>query len=312
MSEVLVLGATGTTGSRVAAFLHERGVPVRPASRTPAGSDRAASRTPTGSVRAGSRGSGVPVRAVSGAPGPYVRFDWAERRTYAPALRGISAVYLVAPTGVTDPVPFVEPFLEEAVRQGVRRVVQLSSSAVPEGGPGLGAVHRLVRTMMPEWAVLRPSWFMQNFTGPSLELRERDGEILSATGDGRVAFIDAGDIAAVAGHALTDERSHDTAHVLTGPEALSYDDVAALLAERHGRPVRHRAVSVDELAAHFAARGLPAEYAAVLAALDDDLRGGSEERVTGTVERITGRPPRAFRETLADEYPPAYTRLRVR
>ncbi|MFD0474849.1 SDR family oxidoreductase [Nonomuraea thailandensis] len=132
MSEVLVIGATGTTGSRVAAFLRERGVPVRTAGR---------------------------------GQGTHVRFDWAERATHAPALRGVSAVYLVAPAGVADPVPLVEPFLEEAVRQGVRRVVQLSSSAVPEGAAGLGEVHRLVRTAMPEWAVLRPSWFMQNFTG---------------------------------------------------------------------------------------------------------------------------------------------------
>ncbi|NJP88596.1 NmrA family NAD(P)-binding protein [Nonomuraea sp. FMUSA5-5] len=270
MSGVLVLGATGTTGSRVAAFLRGRGVPVRTASRR-------------GDPR-------------------HVRFDWTERETYAPALRRVSAVYLVGPVGVADPVPFVEPFLEEAVRQGVRRVVQLSSSAVPEGAPGLGEVHRLVRTTVPEWAVLRPSWFMQNFTGPSLELRERDGDLLSATGKGRVAFIDAGDIAAVAGHALTDERSHDTDHVLTGPEALSYDDVAALLTERHGRPVRHRAVPVEELAGHFAQRGLSPEYAALLAALDDDIRGGAEDRVTDTVERVTGRPPRPFREAiLADE-----------
>ncbi|MEV0618840.1 NAD(P)H-binding protein [Nonomuraea sp. NPDC050404] len=261
MSEVLVLGATGTTGSRVATFLRERGVPVRTASRT---------------------------------PDPHVRFDWADRATHAPALRGVSAVYLVGPVGELDPAPLVEPFLEEAVRQGVRRVVQLSSSAVPEGAPGFGEVHRLVRTAMPEWAVLRPSWFTQNFTGHSLAVRVREGELLSATGNGRVAFIDALDIAAVAAHALTDEPAHNTDHVLTGPEALTYDDVAAILTRRTGRPVRHRAVEAGELAAHFAERGLPREYAEMLAALDDDIRGGAENRVTDTVERVTGRPPRRF------------------
>ncbi|TYB64407.1 NAD(P)H-binding protein [Nonomuraea sp. PA05] len=261
MSEVLVIGATGTTGSRVAAFLRERGVPVRTASR---------------------------------GQGAHVRFDWAQRATHAPALRGVSAVYLVAPAGVTDPAPLVQPFLEEAVRQGVRRVVQLSSSAVPEGAAGLGQVHRLVRTAMPEWAVLRPSWFMQNFTGHTLAVRERDGELLSATGDARVAFVDAADIAAVAGHALTDEVPHNTGHILTGPEALSYDDVAAVLSRREGKPVRHRAVSVAELARHFAERGMPDDYAGMLAAYDEAIRDGSEDRVTDAVERVTGRPPRRF------------------
>jgi uncharacterized protein YbjT (DUF2867 family) len=266
MPDVLVLGATGTTGSRVAAFLAGRGVAVRSATRTP--------------TAAG-----------------HVRFDWADRETHAPALRGVSAVYLVAPVAEPDPVPRVEPFLAEAVRQGVRRVVQLSSSAVPEGAPGLGAVHRLVRASTPEWAVLRPSWFMQNFTGEhSLARDARGGEIVTATGEGRVAFVDATDIAAVAGHALVDEVPHNTEHVLTGPEALSYTEAAAIVARRIGRPVRHRAVTAAELAHHLAERGMPPDYAEVLAALDTDIAAGAEDRVTDTVERVTGRPARGFRE----------------
>jgi uncharacterized protein YbjT (DUF2867 family) len=264
VAEVLVVGATGTTGSRVAAFLAGRGVPARLATRAPHSAKQ-------------------------------VRFDWADPGTHAPALRGTSAVYLVAPVGVADPVPLVEPFLEEAVRQGVRRVVQLSSSAVPEGAPGLGAIHSLVRETVPEWAVLRPSWFMQNFTGEHLVAQGvRTGEIVTATGEGRVAFIDAADIAAVAGHALIDQIPHNTEHILTGPEALSYADAAAIVAKRIGRPVRHRAVTVAELARRITDYGIPADFAALLAALDEDIGNGSEDRVTGTVERVTGRPARSF------------------
>jgi uncharacterized protein YbjT (DUF2867 family) len=264
--DVLVLGATGTTGSRVAAFLARRGVAVRAATRTPR------------------------------VPGQ-VRFDWVDRETYAPALRGVSAVYLIAPLADPDPVTSVEPFLAEAARQGVRRVVQLSSSAVPEGGPGLGEVHRLVRATAPEWAVLRPSWFMQNFAGDLPLARDaRDGEIVTATGAGRVAFVDAGDIAAVAGHALVDEAAHNTEHVLTGPEALSYADAAEVVSRRLGRPVRHRSVTAGELAERLAGHGVPAAYAALLAALDTDIAAGAEDRVTDTVERVTGRPARGFRE----------------
>lgn len=271
VADILVLGATGTTGSRVAAFLRERGIAARPATRKP---DSAAQ----------------------------VRFDWADRETHAPALHGVSAVYLVAPVGVADPGPLVEPFLEEALRQGVRRVVQLSSSAVPEGAPGLGTVHSLVRSTMPEWAVLRPSWFMQNFTGEhAVALGVRGGEIVTATGDGKVAFIDATDIAAVAGHALIDEAPHNTEHILTGSEALSYADAAAIVAQRTGVPVRHRSVTKDELARHLTDHGVPADFAALLAALDDDIRAGAEDRVTDTVERITGRPARGFREFAENE-----------
>ena len=210
-------------------------------------------------------------------------------------MRGVTAVYLIAPIDVADPVPLVEPFLEEVLRQGVRRVVQLSSSALPEGAPGLGAVHHLVRSTMPEWTVLRPSWFMQNFTGDHLVARGlRDGEIVTATGDGRVAFVDAADIAAVACHALTDDTSHNTEHILTGPEALSYSDAAAIVTEQTGTTVRHRSVSADEYAERIAAHGIPADIATMLASLDIGIRDGAEDRVTDAVELVTGSAARSF------------------
>lgn len=269
--DVLVTGSTGTTGSRVASILAHRGIAHRRASRSARRAD-------------------------------HVRFDWTDSATHRDALRGVSAVYLIAPIGVVDPVPLVEPFLEEALRQGVRRVVQLSSSALPEGAPGLGAVHQLVRARMPEWAVLRPSWFMQNFTGDhAVAHGVRSGEIVTATRDGRVAFVDAGDIAAVAVHALTADNAHNDEYILTGPEALSYHDAAAIIAQQTGKEIRHRCVSASEYAEIIAAQGIPLEFAHMLAALDTAIAHGSEDRVTDTVERVTGRPARSFREFVALE-----------
>jgi uncharacterized protein YbjT (DUF2867 family) len=263
---VLVLGATGTTGSRVVETLTRQGVSVRAATRTPTVENQ-------------------------------VRFDWAAPETWAAALRGTAAVYLIAPIGVADPVPLLEPFLRESARQGVRRVVLLSSSAVPEGAPGLGAAHRLVRELAPEWTVLRPSWFMQNFTGTHPHAQGVEaGELVTATGRGRVGFIDAADIAVVAAHALTAEVSLDTELLLTGPEALGYSDVAAILAEVTGRPMRHRSVAVDEFAARLTELGYPADFSAMLAALDGDIRRGAQDQLTSTVTDLTGWPARSFRD----------------
>jgi uncharacterized protein YbjT (DUF2867 family) len=270
VADVLVLGGTGTTGSRVAAGLRDLGATPRVATRKPGG------------------------------PGQ-VRFGWTDRGTHADALRGVSAVYLLAPIGETEPARLVAPFLADAFEAGVRRVVLLSSSAVTDASPGLGELPRLVRTA-PEWAVLRPSWFMQNFTGEHLVARGvRDGEIVTATGDARVAFVDAGDIAAVAVRALTDAEPHNTEHLLTGPEALSYAEAAGIVAAHTGRPVRHRAVSTAEFAARLTAHGLPEAFAAVLAALDEDVRHGAEDRVTPVVEQVTGRPARSFRAFVEEE-----------
>lgn len=272
MSEILVIGATGTTGSRVSAFLRDRGVAVRRATRTP------------------------------GQTADQVRFDWTDTATYTPALDGVAAVYLIAPIGVSEPAPLVRPFLDAAVRQGVRRVVVLGSSAIPEADHGMGALYRLVRTAMPEWAVLRPSWFMQNFTGElPLAHGVRAGEIVTATGAGRVAFVDAEDIATVGGHALIDAVPHNTEHIVTGPQALTYTEAAAIIADRVGKSLVHRTVTPDELAGRLIANGIPAEFAAMLAALDDDIRAGTQDHVTDTVLRVTGRAPRSFEEFIGEE-----------
>jgi uncharacterized protein YbjT (DUF2867 family) len=153
----------------------------------------------------------------------------------------------------------------------------------------------------------RPSWFMQNFLGdhPHARAARTDGEIVTATGDGRVAFVDAGDIAAVTAHALADEEPHVGEYVLTGPEALSYADAAAVLTEATGRAVRHRAVGVAELTERFVAAGYPPDFSALLAGLDADIARGAEDRTTSAVQDVTGRPPRSFREVVGEACLPA-------
>ncbi|CQR64658.1 NAD(P)H-binding protein [Streptomyces leeuwenhoekii] len=267
-SATLVIGATGTTGSRVTARLTARGHLVRAASR------RAA--------------------PVGGAGG--VRFDWFDPATHEAALRGADRVYLVPPLTAADPAAVMLPFLERARAAGVGRAVLLSSSAIPAGGPAVGQVHQALPGLFDEWAVLRPSWFMQNFTGDHMhahDIREH-GTVRTATGEGRVAFVDADDIAAVAVHALTADRAPDTDLVVTGPRALSYDDVAAVLTEVTGRDVTHRKLTYEQLRDHLA-QSMPREFAAVLAGLDRAIAEGAEDRVTDTVQRLTGRPPRDFR-----------------
>jgi uncharacterized protein YbjT (DUF2867 family) len=254
----LIIGGTGTTGSRLASLLP--------------------------GARVGTRKPVLP---------DHVRFDWDVPATFDAALDGIDRLYLIPPVGVVDPLPVVESLLARA--RLVRRVVLLSSSAVPESATGMGALPALVRTV-PEWTVLRPSWFMQNFTGDHpLAAGVRAGEIVTATGDGRVGFIDAADIAAVAARALTDPLPHNTDHVITGPEALSYADAAAIITDVTGKPVRHRSVSTAEMTERIA-EALPRDFAALLAGLDEDIRGGAEDRVTTTVQDVTGRPAGSFRD----------------
>lgn len=148
---------------------------------------------------------------------------------------------------------------------------------------------------MPPGAGRTPRRAVRAGPGP---LAEPAGEIVTATGSGRVGFVDAEDIAAVAVRALTDERPHNTDHLITGPQALSCAEAAAIITEVTGRPVRHRAVDVPEL---LELAAYPPEFAAILAALDAGIAAGSEDRVTDTVARVTGRPPRDFRTFVHKE-----------
>ncbi|MEU0412345.1 NAD(P)H-binding protein [Streptomyces griseorubiginosus] len=270
----LVTGATGTTGSRVTAQLTAAGHRVRAASR---------------------RGSPVPQAEP-------VRFDWYDPATHADALAEVDRVYLVPPVGDPDPASVMLPFLQRARAAGVGRAVLLSSSAIPEGGPAVGAVHRALPDLFDAWAVLRPSWFMQNFTGTHLHaVGIRDtGTLHTAAGKGRVGFVDAEDIAAVAVRALTDARSPDSDLVLTGPQALSHDDIAAIVTEVTGRPVVHRHLTHEQQCERLAPL-VGREFAELLAGMDRAIAEGAEDRTTDVVRRVTGRPPHDFRTVAARE-----------
>ncbi|MFF9184411.1 MULTISPECIES: NmrA family NAD(P)-binding protein [Streptomyces] len=270
----LVIGATGTTGSRTVAQLTAAGHRVKAASRR-----------------------ATPVAGTEPVP-----FDWYDPATHAAALDGVDRVYLIPPLGDSDPAAIMLPFLHRARTAGVHRAVLLSSSAIPEGGPAVGKVHQALPELFDQWAVLRPSWFMQNFTGTHAHARSiRDeGIIWTATEGGRVGFVDAEDIAAVAVRALTDEHAPNTDLVLTGPEALSHDDIAAIITEATGRVVVHRRLSYEQMRDRLTTQ-VPVEFAAMLAGMDRAIAEGAEDRITDTVQRLTGRPPHTFRALVERE-----------
>jgi uncharacterized protein YbjT (DUF2867 family) len=259
---VLVTGATGQTGREVARLLGERGVPFR----------------------AASRGTG---------------FDWTDPGTFESALDGADAVYLLPPPGGRNRMALLESFLGAAKAAGVRRLVLLSTSV--DEVPGQDEFHQAVIDAAPEHAILRPSWFMQNFAGPhptARDIAER-GEVVSATGEGRLGFVHADDIAAVAVETLLATEAPNRDYVITGPEALSYRDVAKLIDEVAGYPVRYVPLTPAQGEARWASFGLPQEAARFAVDLDRKLAAGLEDRVTATVRELTGRPARSFHEFVA-------------
>ena len=271
---VLVTGATGKTGRHVASFLRERGVDVRAASRHPAPED--------------------PQSVI---------FDWARPETYAPAVAGADRIYLVQPAGVTDASAQVTDFLARARTAGAQGVVLLSALGVDLAGEELGfrKVERAVMGSGLEWTILRPNWFMQNFTTgfwlPTIAGRD---EIPAPAGDAAVSFIDTRDIAAVATTALAQPGHAGREYTLTGGAALSFPAVAETISDVVGRPVRHVDVTDDQMRDVIRGEGLPSDYAEGLLGLFQGIRAGWNSFVTDVVPAVTGRAAIPFADYAKD------------
>jgi uncharacterized protein YbjT (DUF2867 family) len=261
-SNTLVLGGSGKTGSRVAARLTRLGLGVRTAARN----------------------------------GADVRFDWDDPATYRPALEDTGRVYLVAPVMRTDFADQVSNFLDLAEAAGVRHVTYLSAFGIDQAPPQVA--HRAVELdLMGRGAVthsiLRPAWFMQNFS--ETFLKPADAVITVPTGDGAEAFVDAEDIAAVAAATLASPGAHAGAqYAPTGPEALTVSDAAAIIADVTGHPVKHDDIDRQAWLDGSVAAGVPAEYGEVLRMLTETMASGHGSQPNSDVQSVTGAPPVTF------------------
>ncbi|GAA3683108.1 NAD(P)H-binding protein [Nonomuraea antimicrobica] len=242
---ILVLGATGSTGRRVAELLRAGGRPVRAASRS--------GRT---------------------------RFDWSDPATWEAAVSGAKALYLMAPDGT----PVDPAFVSLAVRGGVERIVLLSSGAIEAmGDERLQAAECTVRGSGAAWTILRPSWFDQNFDEGFFQPAIMAGELLVPVGDVGQGFVDAGDIAAVAAAALTSDGLEGRSYELTGPRSLPFGEAVEIIGRRIGREVRYLGGDEDYIAANgFSDESIRAAKAfAALRALGDQPVSEAVRRVTG-------------------------------
>src|SRR5262245_21748715 len=148
--------------------------------------------------------------------------------------------------------------------------------------------------------ILRPHAFMQNL----LDQRHaivREGRIFAAAGDGKIRFVDTRDIAAGAAVTLTHSGHAGKKYVLTGPEALSYADVARILSDAVGRPITYVPLSLEEARERMEGAGEPPWAIDGLLALAAYQRaGGPTAVVHDTVWHVLGRPPRSFVEFATD------------
>jgi uncharacterized protein YbjT (DUF2867 family) len=224
-----------------------------------------------------------------------VLFDWEDRAGWPNALKGVSAIYLVKPK-TPDPVSTVRSFLQLAGE--AKRVVLLSEIGCEsrDGSTDERKVERTVEAMSSNWTILRPNWFMQNFSEPNfyLEAIRDDGVLNVPTGGQRVSFVDTRDIAAVAAAALVDSSHARRAYTLTGPQALTFAEVGKRIGEIAGHHVRHTDQPLSAYLSDLAARGTAESRIDYNRRIYTCIQNGQTALISTAVKQVTGHPPRAF------------------
>jgi uncharacterized protein YbjT (DUF2867 family) len=239
------------------------------------------------------------ARALLGEQVDYVAGDLDRPETIQAALAGVERVFLLTRQSRKQP-QWERSVIDAAARAGAHQLVKLSVfRADPDSPLQIARQHSLAEQALAQsglaHTILRPVFFMQN-----LLALVREGRLSSAAGDGRVAMIDARDVAAVAAAALTSGGGNGEIHTLTGPEALSFDEVATILSQQTGARIRHVRVSPEALRAASVRAGLEAWFADDLAKLHTMLAAGYEDIVTDSVLAVTGEPPRTRARFAAD------------
>ncbi|WP_342375545.1 NAD(P)H-binding protein [Myxococcus stipitatus] len=217
------------------------------------------------------------------------------RASLSAALAGVDAAFLLSSgpkLGVRD-----RSFALAARDAGVKHLVKLSTLDVSTG-VGTGPWHARGETAIREsglsFTFIRSAAFMSNVLGWADSIAS-EGVLRSSTGEGRIAFIHPDDLAEVATHALTASESIEESLVVTGPEALSYGEMATRIGATIGKTVRFESIS-DEEAQASVGRG---PYAAALVDIWRAIREGRMALVNDGVERVLGRRPRSFDRWVA-------------
>jgi uncharacterized protein YbjT (DUF2867 family) len=282
---ILVTGATGNVGAHVVRGLAARGVPVR----------------------AFVRDAGKAARAL----GPDVELavgQFADRRSLDRALDGVDRLFLACGNvpGQTD---FERAAIDAAADAGVARVVKLSGPDAGVDSPLIferwhGEIEQhLSESGLPR-VLLRPRTYLTNLLAYARSVAQA-GMLFAPAGEARISFVDPRDVASVAVETLTGAGHEGSIYTLTGPEAITFERIAAEMAAAIGRPVTYVNVGDEDARQAMVSDGLPPMVADAIVGIFAAQRGGSMADTTDTVRVLTGREPRGITAFAREVFVPA-------
>jgi uncharacterized protein YbjT (DUF2867 family) len=276
---ILVTGATGKVGREVVRQLAAAGAPVRALVRDPVGAS--------------------PIRL----PGVEIVIgDLAQPGTLAPALAGIERVFLLTPAH-RDMLAYDTNVVDAAAAAGARRIVTVSVAGGPDSGTQIGRWHwageKKVESSGLDFTFLRPSLYMQQALVYAKSIAS-SGTFSAPLGTGAVALVDARDVAAVAVRALTEDGHSRRIYDLTGPEAITFDELADAIGEAIGRSVSYVHVAPEYALKQMLSDGVPRWIVDDMLVLFASFREGYGAAVSDAIPRILGRPAGTIRQFASD------------
>lgn len=282
---ILVTGATGTVGSELVKRLLASGESVRVLVHSP---EKAVFLEELG------------AEVLTG--------DFEKLETLGAALRGVEKAFLLTPLSPQQ-VEMERNFIEAAQRMGTSHVVKLSVMGANVNAESVnhrrqGIAERLLEQSGLQFTHLRPNFFMQNLFRVAPFVAEH-GAFFLPMGNARCSMVDVRDIAAVAAAVLTEDGHEGKVYEITGPESLSFDEVAEKLSAAIGKPVSYMNVSPEEFIAQLLQTGLPAWLAEAQLGSFLTVRRGLLARVTNVVAEVGGINPTSF-DQFARDYAPLF------
>ena len=279
---ILLTGATGYIGSELVKQLKAAGVPIRIMTRHPETADM----------------DDASVEIVKG--------DFSKPETLDTALEGVEKAFLLSAMN-PNLVEWQSNFIAAAKRANVQHIVKLSSGGIrPDGtAPGMdGKWHRQAEEKLEQsglaWTHIRPSFFMQNIKRYFGDTIQQECKFYAPVGDTKAAVVAVSDIAAVAAAALTESGHESQIYLVTGPESLSFDEIANKVSAALNKPVEFVNVPPEQYAKQVKEAGNPDWLVTIMTELADGLKAGGSSEVTNTVEQVAKKQPISLDEFLKE------------
>lgn len=280
LTKILVTGATGTIGKQVVQKLRERDAQVFAAVHSPE--------------------KATDLKKMGATP---VAFDYSDPSTIKAAMKGMNRLFLLTPF-VENFVPMIEQTLDAAKAANVQYIVRVSAmGADAKSKSELPRQHGVADEMIAKseigYTILQPTFFQENLFNYQNETIEKDGAFYGAGKNGKVAYIATDDIAECATEILSIPEGHNgKTYPLTGPEALSEDEVAALVSRVLGKDVHYVDLPAGKLAEGMLSKGMPKWMVDAMVFLEGVKANGWATKTTPAVREILGQDPIRYADYL--------------